>query len=644
MATKNFTQFSTATPLTTSDYIVGYNAAGTAELKTTVKQIVDLVGETDSQTLSFNEATKDLSITSGNTVSLSALIDSNIDTGVRSLTSNWQETFTVVQVNSASWEESQDITAITTTVASNSSNWNDAYNIGTAYQIISSTFLTSETDSQTLSFNNTTKELSISSGNTVSLSALTDIDNQSVNSLVQTASGNWNDAFNTGTVYKANSGDYISLDENNSLSARFIPYSGTVQEIDSYVGIEGEIVSDKATIRLMDGLNPGGIKMLTENDSSGTTSSEGGTLPLNAANTLFVSSRQPSQAITLRLTLLGTGNTHFLACQLWDGTVQVLSSTPIGSISTFDTSFTVPLTGAFRGAAVKNILFWPCLSGNDTIYNPSVNFRSINTHTNSQLQIENISSYGLQSIDDIGKFSNFIYTGNILDLRKTSVKSLRLANCSNLYEIFGLNERKSTLEEIYLGKTVFDGTSIPAANFQQTKFFENVTSFTELRTLDLNLPNLTTITGLNLTNLSTLKLEAPVAVADFRGCEKLLSCYIKSSNLISFDSSFMNPFYSDPILGFFIFLELSTPSLQTFIPPVSASLAFNSYFTFSEMCPYLSGSGKVNNFFNSLPQVNPPDLENEDEGSQLYLASEIYNQPAIDFTIAENKGWTVVSI
>lgn len=72
MATKNFTQFNTASPLLTSDYIVGYNAAGTAELKTTVKQIVDLVGETDSQTLSFNEATKDLSISYGNTVSLSA--------------------------------------------------------------------------------------------------------------------------------------------------------------------------------------------------------------------------------------------------------------------------------------------------------------------------------------------------------------------------------------------------------------------------------------------------------------------------------------------------------------------------------------------------------------------------------------------
>jgi hypothetical protein len=75
MATKNFTQFNTATPLTTSDYVVGYNAAGTDELKTTVKDIIDLVQDSDNQTLSFDSNTKDLSITSGNTVSLSSLSD-----------------------------------------------------------------------------------------------------------------------------------------------------------------------------------------------------------------------------------------------------------------------------------------------------------------------------------------------------------------------------------------------------------------------------------------------------------------------------------------------------------------------------------------------------------------------------------------
>jgi hypothetical protein len=53
----------------------------------------------------------------------------------------------------------------------NSTQWNTAYNIGTAYQNASSTFLTAETDSQTLSYIPSSFNLSISNGNTVSLSS-----------------------------------------------------------------------------------------------------------------------------------------------------------------------------------------------------------------------------------------------------------------------------------------------------------------------------------------------------------------------------------------------------------------------------------------------------------------------------------------
>jgi hypothetical protein len=56
----------------------------------------------------------------------------------------------------------------------NSIQWNKAYDIGTAYQTISSTFLTTETDSQTLTFTQSSTQLSITNGNTVSLSALDD--------------------------------------------------------------------------------------------------------------------------------------------------------------------------------------------------------------------------------------------------------------------------------------------------------------------------------------------------------------------------------------------------------------------------------------------------------------------------------------
>jgi hypothetical protein len=103
MSRKNFTQFDLRSPVLTSDYIVGYKEDGSAEYKTTVQQIVNLVQDSDAQTLFFNEADKNLTISNGNTVSLSALVDSSIDTGVRALTAKYEDVSTVVQTNSASW-------------------------------------------------------------------------------------------------------------------------------------------------------------------------------------------------------------------------------------------------------------------------------------------------------------------------------------------------------------------------------------------------------------------------------------------------------------------------------------------------------------------------------------------------------------
>ena len=69
-----------------------------------------LTSETDSQTLSFDESTKDLTISNGNTVSLSALVDTTgIDTGVRALTSNWESTYNTVSALSASWSAADEI-------------------------------------------------------------------------------------------------------------------------------------------------------------------------------------------------------------------------------------------------------------------------------------------------------------------------------------------------------------------------------------------------------------------------------------------------------------------------------------------------------------------------------------------------------
>jgi hypothetical protein len=69
-----------------------------------------LTSETDSQTLSFDETTKDLSISNGNTVSLSALVDASaIDTGVRELTANWESTYNTVSALSAEWSAADEV-------------------------------------------------------------------------------------------------------------------------------------------------------------------------------------------------------------------------------------------------------------------------------------------------------------------------------------------------------------------------------------------------------------------------------------------------------------------------------------------------------------------------------------------------------
>ena len=88
-------------------------------------------------------------------------------------------------------------TIATNLVRSNSANWAFAYNVASAYVTVSSTFLTSETDSQTLSFNEGTKELSISNGNFVSLSALVDTSSSGVDMEVRALTGKWDSSYTT---------------------------------------------------------------------------------------------------------------------------------------------------------------------------------------------------------------------------------------------------------------------------------------------------------------------------------------------------------------------------------------------------------------------------------------------------------------
>ena len=156
-----------------------------------------LTSETDSQTLSFDETTKDLTISNGNTVSLSSFngasgnylplsggtvtgnlsVEGNFEVGPSSGSTTLFISGDRVGINTETPNEELtivgDISASNIIYADggNSVSWNEVF---TSYSSNSSTFLTSETDSQTLSFDEGTKDLTISNGNTVSLSALVD--------------------------------------------------------------------------------------------------------------------------------------------------------------------------------------------------------------------------------------------------------------------------------------------------------------------------------------------------------------------------------------------------------------------------------------------------------------------------------------
>ena len=111
----------------------------------------------ESQTLSYNPATYNLSISLGNTVNLSSI---------------------VVSPNANAVFQTLSTQSITTGNLNASGNVDIEGTLDVQTQILSANvplhniFLTSETDSQTLSYNITGENLSISSGNTLSLSAL----------------------------------------------------------------------------------------------------------------------------------------------------------------------------------------------------------------------------------------------------------------------------------------------------------------------------------------------------------------------------------------------------------------------------------------------------------------------------------------
>jgi hypothetical protein len=111
----------------------------------------------ESQTLTYNPATYNLSISLGNTVNLSSiLVSPNINAIFQTLST---QSITTGNLNASSNVDIEGTLDVQTQILS-------------ANVPLHNIFLTSETDSQTLSYNITGENLSISSGNTVNLSAL----------------------------------------------------------------------------------------------------------------------------------------------------------------------------------------------------------------------------------------------------------------------------------------------------------------------------------------------------------------------------------------------------------------------------------------------------------------------------------------
>ena len=110
---------------------------------------------------------------------------------------DWSQAYSLVQANSATWEESSEV--IPTVTAYLSTNFVTLCSTDSKGQILSAgvplhnIFLTSETDSQILNYNTTTELLSISNGNSVSLASLNDkgyINNNFLNLTGGTVAGN----------------------------------------------------------------------------------------------------------------------------------------------------------------------------------------------------------------------------------------------------------------------------------------------------------------------------------------------------------------------------------------------------------------------------------------------------------------------
>ena len=125
-----------------------------------------LTSETDSQNLTYDETTYDLSISNGNTVNLSS-----INTTVANTSARWEDVYNTVSALSGTWDL-VTVTNYLSTELVTVSSLNVTNQLLSAGTDLFNIFLTQETDSQTLTYNELTYDLVITNGNTVNLSSV----------------------------------------------------------------------------------------------------------------------------------------------------------------------------------------------------------------------------------------------------------------------------------------------------------------------------------------------------------------------------------------------------------------------------------------------------------------------------------------
>lgn len=114
MAQRNFTQFSLRTFPLTGDYVVGYKADGSEEHRTTIQNVIDLVYNSNPR------GSQGFSLVRNNSASWDYQ-----GTDLKSLSSNWQNTYSVVSTLSSLWSTDTQTSDVYTTVQLNSAtNWN----------------------------------------------------------------------------------------------------------------------------------------------------------------------------------------------------------------------------------------------------------------------------------------------------------------------------------------------------------------------------------------------------------------------------------------------------------------------------------------------------------------------------------------